>query len=104
MTSNRVNHFDQFASKMRWIRRILAPDAHGFVFVGGELDPADFGLSGYGGLISLSGKGVALDEAFSGCVGEGVEHLARLEWGDEALIRGTSRTVDHGLGEGALAE
>jgi ribosomal protein S12 methylthiotransferase accessory factor len=85
------------ANKFRWITRIEAPDAPGFVFFGGELRAADFGLSGYDGDISLSGKGVSPNEAFAGCVGEGVEHLSRLEWGDEQLFRGTFRTADHRL-------
>jgi ribosomal protein S12 methylthiotransferase accessory factor len=96
--------FDNFARKFRWIRRILAADAGGFVFFGGELDPADFGLSGYEHSVSLSGKGTGTGEAFAACVGEGIEHLSRLEWGDEEFVRGSSRTVDHGLDEASLAD
>ena len=98
------NQFDNLARKFCWIRRILADDAPGFVFFGGELDPADFGLSGYEHAVSLSGKGTGTGEAFTACVGEGIEHLSRLEWGDEKLLRGTSRTVGHGLDEASLAD
>jgi ribosomal protein S12 methylthiotransferase accessory factor len=94
----------QFARQLRWVRRIQAPDAPGFVFFGGELDPADFGLAGYGGPVSLSGKGTAASEAFSGCIGEGIEHLSRLEWGDEALVRGSCAAINHGLDQASLAE
>jgi ribosomal protein S12 methylthiotransferase accessory factor len=92
------------AQRFRWIRRIVAPDAPGFVFFGGELNAADFGLSGYDQTASLSGKGVSASEAFAGCVGEGIEHLSRLEWGDEHLVRGTFETVDHRLAEKSLFE
>ena len=75
------NQLDNLAGKFRWIRRILADDAPGFVFFGGELDPADFGLSGYEHSVSLSGKGTVTAEAFAACVGEGIEHLSRLGLG-----------------------
>lgn len=92
------------ARKFRWMTRIAAPDAPGFVFFGGELHPADFGLAGYQQAVSLSGKGTCRDQAFAGCVGEGIEHLSRLEWGTEQLLRATSRTADHGLDDSSLTE
>jgi ribosomal protein S12 methylthiotransferase accessory factor len=92
------------AEKFRWIRRIVAPDAPGFVFFGGEVSAADFGLAGYEHTASLSGKGMSEGEAFAGCVGEGIEHLSRLEWGDEPLVRATFATADHRLGERSLRE
>jgi ribosomal protein S12 methylthiotransferase accessory factor len=92
------------AERFRWITRILAPDAPGFVFFGAEVHAADFGLTGYGQSASLSGKGVSEGEAFAGCVGEGIEHLSRLEWGNEPLVRGTFATADHGLDERSLLE
>lgn len=104
MATDDIDGFEVFATKFRWISRIEAPDAPGFVFVGGELDPVDFGLVGFGGPVSLSGKGIAAAAAFAGCVGEGVEHLARLEWGDENLVSGTARTVEHGHSESVLAD
>lgn len=95
---------DVFARKFHWIRRILAADAPGFVFVGGELAPADFGLTRYGSPVSLSGKGTDARSAYAGCIGEGVEHLSRLEWGDEKLVRGSSRMMDHRLDHASLTE
>lgn len=102
--AERGHPLDVFARKFRWIERILASDAPGFVFFGGELDPADFGLPGYAGPLSLSGKGTGTREAYSGCIGEGIEHLSRLEWGDEKLVRSSRRTTDHGLDQASLAE
>src|SRR4051794_34527579 len=95
---------DVFARKFRWIGPIRAPDAPGFVFFGGELSPDDFGLTGYGSPVSLSGKGTGTREAFVGCIGEGIEHLSRQEWGDEKLVRGSCRTMDHGLDHASLAD
>jgi len=92
------------AERFRWITRIVAPDAPGFVFFGGELSAADFGLTGYEQTASLSGKGQSASEAFAGCVGEGIEHLSRLEWENEPLVRGTFRTAEHGLDERSLLE
>lgn len=98
------HRLDVFARKFRWIRRILAADAPGFSFFGGELDPADFGLTGYGSPISLSGKGTDTRGAYAGCIGEGVEHLSRLEWGDEKLVRGSCRMIDHELDHASVTE
>ncbi len=92
------------AEKFLWVRRIVAPDAPGFVFFGGEVSAAEFGLAGHKHTASLSGKGLSASEAFAGCVGEGIEHLSRLAWGDEPLVRGTSVTADHRLGERSLRE
>jgi len=105
MTSTKEDRpIDAFARKFRWIERILSSDAPGFVFFGGELDPADFGLQGYGGPVSLSGKGTCTGEALAGCIGEGIEHLSRFEWGDEKLVRGFGRTIDHGLDQSSFGE
>jgi ribosomal protein S12 methylthiotransferase accessory factor len=95
---------DCIAQKFRWISRIVAPEAPGFVFFGGELQPADFGLDGYDRPASLSGKGIDAAEAFGACVGEGIEHLSRLEWGNEQIFRGTPRATEHGFDEKSLAE
>src|SRR5437667_10255451 len=97
-------NLQRIARKFRWMARIVAPDAPGFVFFGGELCPADFGISGYQQTMSLSGKGLDAEEAFAGCVGEGVEHLSRLDWGDRQLSRGTPLTADHRLDPASLAE
>jgi len=85
------------ARRFRWITRIVAPDAPGFAFFGAEVHAMDFGVIGYEAAASLSGKGMSASEAFAGCVGEGIEHLSRLEWGSERLSQGTFRNADHGL-------
>jgi ribosomal protein S12 methylthiotransferase accessory factor len=97
-------HLHLLAGRFRWITRVVAPDAPGFVFFGGEVHATDFGLTGYEAAASLSGKGMSASEAFTGCVGEGVEHLSRLEWGNERFSRRTFRTADHGLDEKSVHE
>ena len=82
----------------RWISQIEAPDAPGFCFFGGEVHAADFGHPQASlPVASLSGKGIAGHPAFEACVGEGIEHLSRLEWGDEGLTEGPSDEFLHGL-------
>ncbi len=92
------------ARRFRWMTRIESPDAPGLAFYGAEVHPADFGLSGYGRTASLSGKGLADAQAFAGCAGEGVEHLSRLEWGTEQLVRSTAKQAAHGLDDATLQE
>lgn len=95
---------ERAAKKFRWVSQIEAPDAPGFFFFGGEVHASDFGHSGKKlPVASLSGKGLSKKEAFEGCVGEGIEHLSRLEWHSEALTRGTADTVSHGLEGRALS-
>ncbi len=88
---------EKAATKFRWISQIEAPDAPGFVFFGGEVHANDFGHpEADWPVASLSGKGLNKKEAFEGCVGEGIEHLSRLEWHSEDLAQGAPDTVTHG--------
>lgn len=98
------NALERAAKKLRWVSQIEAPDAPGFCFFGGEVHASDFGHTEKNlPVASLSGKGLSKKEAFEGCVGEGIEHLSRLEWYNEALTRGTADMVAHGLGGRALS-
>lgn len=95
---------ERAAENFRWVSQIEAPDAPGFFFFGGEVHASDFGHTGKGlPVASLSGKGLSKKEAFEGCVGEGIEHLSRLEWHSEALTQGAPDTVAHGLRDRALS-
>ncbi len=95
--------FALIAKKFRWISQIQAPDAPGFVFCGGEVNASDFEHHDSGIVsASLSGKGLTQGEAFNSCVGEGIEHLSRLEWGTEEIVHGDAGSVSHGLDEEAL--
>lgn len=91
------------ASRFRWISRIEAPEAPGYDFFAAEVHAADFGHpESSWPVASLSGKGTTMTEAFEGCVGEGIEHLSRLEWGDETVTRGRPDEVNHGHDAGTL--
>jgi len=87
----------RIAENFRWISPIHAPDAPGFVFIGGELHASDFGHpETQWPSAQLSGKGCSEQEALQGCIGEGVEHLSRLEWGGEIIARGCAGELPHG--------
>ena len=96
--SNADDALLRLSGGFRWISQIEAPDAPGFFFFGAEVQAADFGhpLDSMPAA-SLSGKGIDRQTAFTACVGEGAEHLSRLEWGDEDLTEGLPDDVPHGL-------
>lgn len=80
------------AGRMSRIFRLPAPDAPGLAFVGGTAAPAAYGLDpGLFPPANVAGRGAAAEAAFLGCVGEAIEHLSRLEWGDEPLERRGSK-------------
>lgn len=75
------------AARMSRIFRLDAPDAPGLVFVGGTADPRAYGLEPFD-QASVGGRGLDIRNAFTSCIGENIEYLAQLEWGDEALEPG----------------
>lgn len=76
------------AGRMGRIFRLSAPDAPGLAFIGGTASPSAYGLRADGlPAMNVSGRGLTAASAFAGCVGEAVESLSRLEWGDEPLRR-----------------
>lgn len=84
------------ARDMGRIFRLPAPDAPGLAFIGGTTAPARYGLaSPCHAPANVSGRGATPEDAFLGCVGEAIEHLSRLEWGDEAFQEpGAERHTD----------
>jgi len=93
------------SQRFRWLSQVEAPDAPGFYFFAGEINAADFGHCDVDRpTTSLSGKGLIKWDAFAGCVAEGIEHLSRLEWGDEGIVQGTPEAVSHGHDDGTLAQ
>lgn len=74
------------ADRMARLFRLGSPDAPGLAFVGGTADPAIYGLEGFPPS-SVSGRGLELRSALFGCLGEAVEGLSRLQWGNEPLER-----------------
>lgn len=75
------------AARMSRIFELGSPDAPGFACIGGTADPAAYGLANYP-VSNVSGRGLTLRAAFTSCVGESVEYLSQLEWGDETLYAG----------------
>jgi ribosomal protein S12 methylthiotransferase accessory factor len=68
------------ASRFVRVFELAAPEAPGLVCFGAEFDPtlAD-PLHAGSPLAGVSGVGLSLQEAFQGCVGEGVEYLSQLQ-------------------------
>ena len=74
------------AARMSRIFELASPDAPGLAFCGGTADPMAYGLPATRfGSINVSGRGLTEEHAFLGCIGEAVEHVSQLEWGDEAV-------------------
>jgi ribosomal protein S12 methylthiotransferase accessory factor len=76
----------QAASRFKRVFELAAPDAPGLVSFGAELDPAIADpLHAGSPAVSVSGVGLSLQEAFQGCIGEGVEYLSQLQTGSDVL-------------------
>jgi ribosomal protein S12 methylthiotransferase accessory factor len=76
----------QAASRFARVFELAAPEAAGLVSFGAEFDPglADPLHAGHP-KVGVSGVGLSLQDAFQGCIGEGVEYLSQLQTGDDAL-------------------
>jgi ribosomal protein S12 methylthiotransferase accessory factor len=75
------------ASRFVRVFQLAAPDAPGLVAFGGEFDPAIAdSLHAGSPLVGVSGVGLSLQEAFQGCIGEGVEYLSQLQTGSDVLL------------------
>lgn len=74
------------ASRFRRVFELAAPDAPGLVCFGAEFDPslAD-PLQAGSPIVGVSGVGLSLQEAFQGCIGEGIEYLSQLQTGNDVL-------------------
>jgi ribosomal protein S12 methylthiotransferase accessory factor len=75
------------ASRFARVFQLAAPDAPGLVAFGAEFDPtiAD-PLHAGSPLVGVSGVGLSLQEAFQGCIGEGIEYLSQLQTGSDVLL------------------
>jgi ribosomal protein S12 methylthiotransferase accessory factor len=75
------------ASRFARIFELAAPDAPGRISFGAQFDPAlADSLHAGSQLVGVSGVGLSLQEAFQGCIGEGIEYLSQLQTsGDELL-------------------
>jgi ribosomal protein S12 methylthiotransferase accessory factor len=74
------------ASRFVRVFELASPDAPGLVCLGAEFDPtlAD-PLHAGSPLAGVSGVGVSLQEAFQGCIGEGIEYLSQLQTTNDQL-------------------
>jgi ribosomal protein S12 methylthiotransferase accessory factor len=78
----------EIAAQFERIFELAAPDAPGLVSFAAELDPALADPLHQGcPQVSVSGVGLTLQEAFQGCVGEGIEYLSQLQSGNDLLSR-----------------
>jgi ribosomal protein S12 methylthiotransferase accessory factor len=79
--------------------QLAAPDAPGLVAFGAEFDPtiAD-PLHAGSPLVGVSGVGLSLQEAFQGCIGEGIEYLSQLQTGSDVLLSSGPGDPVAGLG------
>src|ERR1700704_1199629 len=75
------------ASRFVRVFQLAAPDAPGLVAFGAEFDPAIADSLHTGSpLVGVSGVGLSLQEAFQGCIGEGIEYLSQLQTGSDLLL------------------
>ncbi|SDS69599.1 YcaO-like family protein [Bradyrhizobium canariense] len=92
----------KLASRFRRVFELAAPDAPGLVIFGAEFDPelADPLHAGSPG-VGVSGVGLSLQEAFQGCIGEGVEYLSQLQTANDVLELPGAAGPAAGLGPAA---
>jgi ribosomal protein S12 methylthiotransferase accessory factor len=75
------------ASRFARLFQLAAPDAPGLICFGAEFDPAMADPMHEGSpLVGVSGVGLSLQEAFQGCIGEGVEYLSQLQTAGDRLL------------------
>src|SRR3954468_19086986 len=75
------------ASRFVRVFQLAAPDAPGLAAFGAEFDPAIADSMHAGSpLVGVSGVGLSLQEAFQGCIGEGIEYLSQLQTGTDVLL------------------
>jgi ribosomal protein S12 methylthiotransferase accessory factor len=80
------------ASRFLQVFELAAPDAPGLVSLGAQFDPAMADPMHAGcPAVGVSGVGLSLQDAFQGCIGEGIEYLSQLQTGDDALVSPGSR-------------
>lgn len=82
------------ATQFTRLFELAAPEAPGLVCLGAEVDPAIVDPMHLGSpLLSVSGVGLSLQEAFQKCVGEGVEYLSQLQTADDVLVSSLDRAA-----------
>jgi ribosomal protein S12 methylthiotransferase accessory factor len=86
-TVNRA-HLLAAASRFTRVFELAAPDAPGLVSFGAQFDPALADRMHSGSpMVGVSGVGLTLQDAFQGCIGEGVEYLSQLQTETDVLLK-----------------
>jgi ribosomal protein S12 methylthiotransferase accessory factor len=92
-------HLLNAASRFLRVFELAAPDAPGLVSLGAQFDPAMADPMHAGcPAVGVSGVGLSLQEAFQGCIGEGIEYLSQLQTGDDVLVSPGSRDPAAAIG------
>lgn len=74
------------ASRFLRVFELAAPDAPGLVALGAQFDPGTADpMHAASSTVGVSGVGLSRQEAFQGCIGEGIEYLSQLQTGDDVL-------------------
>jgi ribosomal protein S12 methylthiotransferase accessory factor len=82
------------ASRFARVFELASPDAPGLVSFGAQFDPALADpLHAGSPMVGVSGVGVSLQQAFQGCIGEGIEYLSQLQSRSDALFE---MNIEHG--------
>jgi ribosomal protein S12 methylthiotransferase accessory factor len=90
------------ASRFARVFELAAPDAPGLVCFGAEFDPALADpLQAGCPIVGVSGVGLSPQEAFQGCIGEGIEYLSQLQTGNDVLESADAGDPAAGLGRSA---
>jgi ribosomal protein S12 methylthiotransferase accessory factor len=101
MAANRVQLLN-VASRFARVFQLTAPEAPGLVCFGAEFDPVIADSLHQGSpMVGASGIGLSLQQAFQGCIGEGVEYLSQLQTGTDVLL--APGIDDRSTGLGPLA-
>ena len=96
-------HLLMAASHFARVFELAAPDAPGLVSFGAQFDPVIADPMHVGSpLVGVSGVGLSLQEAFQGCIGEGIEYLSQLQTGSDVLLKPGVDTWASKLGPMAL--
>jgi ribosomal protein S12 methylthiotransferase accessory factor len=95
-TANRA-HLLAAAARFARVFELAAPDAPGLVSFGAQFDPALADPMHKGSpLVGVSGVGLTLQDAFQGCIGEGIEYLSQLQRETDPLLK---PGIDDGAGK-----
>lgn len=102
-TTNRA-HLLIAASRFARVFELASPDAPGLISFGAQFDPALADpLHDGSPVVGVSGVGLTLQEAFQGCIGEGIEYLSQLQAETDHLPTGDVDAWRENLGPQALA-